>query len=153
MSVFQRAIRIGRRSHRKVAGVPVVYVGANDEFTLNITLTPGIRTSEGTTEEGVVITRMEHEWIGEMSDFPRAPQRFDTIYWNGTAYRVVHPGGGREYDERDPYRESYRIYTVIVDDEQVEPPVPGVDDAYGTSVGDTYANSNNEEYGPPTDGS
>ena len=113
-------------------------------------LTPGLRRAEATNDAGVVVDRLINRWIGERSVFEaakRLPKQGDRIFTaGGDAYVVTHPGGGREYELRDPYGESISINTVVAGlATGITPPVVITTPVIGSN-GVAYGNGNGVAY-------
>lgn len=111
---------------KRLGGVSCSYLGI-DGIRITLVMAPGLRTMESTTENNVVVDREVIQWRCYVSDLPRPPVRHDLIVANGIYYRVVHPGGGREYSHTDPWVFGYRINTILVEGEPQEPIPPPVE--------------------------
>lgn len=156
MSLLQRSTRSHGHRIKRSAGVRATYTPVDGSFeVLTLTMVPALRRMTGVTEQGVEIDREVAQWLCRVDELPRPPRRGDVITWleKDVKYRVVHPGGGREYDHADQYQELYRIHsvvgeTVIVDD-TTPPPVDPDEDCYADFTDECYGDYLEQPYGPP----
>lgn len=161
MSLMQRAMRGHIKKIKRYGRVACTYRGI-DGISISLIMAPALRTTESTTDDNVLVDVQRHDWLCAVTDLPRKPRRGDVITplnW-GVSFRVVHPGGGREYDYMDPWGRGYRIHTILIDTVgAVEPPPvdpppvdpppaievvapyapPGTNAYYGNHLGEAYA--------------
>ena len=158
--MMQRAMSAHVNYLKAYGGTPCTYRGV-DGLSLVLTMAPAMRNTEAQTEDNVVVDKQMHDWLCNVSDLPRKPLRGDIINNNTEYYRVVQPGGGREYDYMDPWGFAYRIHTILVDGDLGSPPPiiipppinpPVTIRGYAPSGNegvDTYGSPDGTTYGPP----
>lgn len=146
VSILERALSASRAADAKVRGVAVTYE-QHDGVSYAIALAiPTAPRTEVVTAAGVSVDRRLDDWIIEVADLRRLPERGDSIIYNGEEYQVSHPGGGREYDYHDSYHTSLRVHTVV------SPRRVDTVAAYGNASGVAYANSSGVAYAKPANG-
>ena len=162
MPIMQRAMASHCNRLKHYGGVMCDYIGI-DGISLTFVMAPARSTTESQTDENILVDLELHDWLCNVTDLPRKPERGDYIKphgW-GRTFRVVHPGGGREYGFMSPWHYSYRIHSVLLEgeDEKLPPPlvppdpeipsVPALEGYAPPTDGDVYGSPTGEVYAPP----
>ena len=114
---FGRALAQGRKIMNPVQSLSVSYVPL-DGTAFSIKAVPGLETTDVLTDQGLTVTRSNRDFMVELDQLTslgRHPKRGDKIVVDGTSFKVLHPGGGREWDWHTTYEDAYRIHTQAVD--------------------------------------
>ena len=111
-SFFESALKYGREAMKPVQALTATYEPQGGApFTFLVV--PGLATSEIETNDGLVVSRIERDFLVEKEDLKalgRDPQRGDVIKLNGESFKVSNTAGAREWDWHGCYQDAYRIH-------------------------------------------
>lgn len=105
------AVNVAFNSLAFAGGVCVTYTQG---LTIhkNVEALPGRTDTESQFSDGTIRTSRMADFIVPIESlFGLVPMKGDTIVWDDRKYEVMHPAGGRVYDEMGPYKQLYRIHT------------------------------------------
>jgi hypothetical protein len=95
----------------ETAGVTVTYSQGGTNTIIQAAI-PGRTSVEAQFADGSVRTEKLFDWIVSQDALPgMKPTKGDVIDWEGRRYEVLHPAGGKVYEEVGPYQQLFRIHT------------------------------------------
>ena len=106
---LQNAVTALHASLKQAAGVTVEYTQSGT--VVELTAVPGRTTVESEFGDGTVRSDRTADFVVNITDLGLTPAQGDTIVWDSRTYEVMHPAGGKVYEEVGPYRQLYRIHT------------------------------------------
>lgn len=98
-------------SLRGAAGVTVEYTQTSSGIEFQITAVPGRTRFESEFVDGSVRSDSAFDFIMSADDMALTPARGDVIVWDDRRFEVMHPAGGKVFEEIGPYRQLYRVHT------------------------------------------
>lgn len=107
---LQNAVNRLHTSLSGVAGVTVIYT-QNGQTPFEIEAIPGRTTVEAEFADGAVHTDRTLDFVVKIEDFYLTPAKGDVIDWDERKFEVMHPAGGKVFEEVGPYKQLYRIHT------------------------------------------
>lgn len=105
------AVAAMHASLTETAGVAVTYRQGGVATIIQGAI-PGRTSVEAQFADGSVRTEKLFDWIIPQEALAGAkPAKGDVIDWEDRRFEVLHPAGGKVYEEVGPYQQLFRIHT------------------------------------------